>query len=216
MEEILRLKALSSAPLDVQLQFLGLSKDWLLKVSESLALIPMEITEDDVVGALGLKAYMQAVRTLREVLKPHGWQTYRDCQLELVLSPSQTFCIAVSSGDQFTGLKIGTPKTKYPKGPLTQKRVFSNKQIELFPHLVEKKEISKIPTWFFLYFIDLSSQEVRTELSYPLGTDEQGRISNWEVRIILPPVFIDSEIKVDLDVAEAEGIEEMILGEKNV
>lgn len=68
----------------------------------------------------------------------------------------------------------------------------------------------------FLYFIDLKKQEVCSELSYPLGTDEQGRICSWKFRIILPPIPIESKVEIDLEAIEAEGIEELILGKKNV
>lgn len=87
MKELLQ--NFSVLPYEQRLARLGLKEEWLLKVSETLALIPAEITPDDITGALGLKAYIQAVRTLREVLKPYGWQTYRDRQLELALSPKK-------------------------------------------------------------------------------------------------------------------------------
>jgi len=215
MEKILQ--DFSVLTYDQRLARLGLKKEWLLKVSETLALIPNEITSDDIAGALGLKAYIQAVRTLREVLKPYGWQPYRDRQLELVISPKKDFYIAVSSGDQFTGIKNIAPKTRYPKGPQTLQRVDVNKQLNLFPELKKEKEKNvPLPTWYFLYFIDLKGKEVRSELSYPLDTDEQGRISSWKTRIILPSIKIESEVKIDLEAVEAEGVEEIILGEQDI
>ena len=161
-------------------------------------------------SAPGYFAWAETVRTLRERLTPLGWERVDEANLPLVINQDRTIALAVSTGSKETGMKGGSPCTTYAKGPMTQGLVKVNRQRELFCEqelmrtggvikldpqtlLFSEEEMMMAPlesppqrsTWILLVF--RGAEEVRCELSLPIGMDKDGYVVGWKERIILPP-----------------------------
>jgi hypothetical protein len=101
----------------------------------------------------------------------------------------------VATGDKGTGLVDRHPRTKSPKGRLTELAISHNIQLA-FEGFISKEESERRSlsvygtTWIFLTYI--TATKVRAELSLP-SSIEDGHISAWKERIILPPIEVDPE-----------------------
>ncbi|MFC7619383.1 hypothetical protein [Microlunatus sp. GCM10028923] len=140
--------------------------------------------------AEGSTRYFKTVRFLREELVPLGWDpdNYRNfCR---TVHPSRRHSIVVSSGDEFTGLDIhGTsPRTKYPKGDLTEVAVQRNAVQDAFDFGEEFAEpiaerVRVESTWYLLQYT--TPQHIQAEVSLPTAF-KNGMITDWQERILLP------------------------------
>jgi hypothetical protein len=153
-------------------------------------------TPNDVRTAAGTYAYFSAIRALRDILCPLGWQLHREGNVEMVLAASSQFAITASTGDENTGIdNKAEPKTKNSKGSQTGKLVSQNQNQTCFPGMESSQPIydpDKIPTWILLYHVDLDKNETRMELSLPINIDiNTMRINGWKERIILSEVKFD-------------------------
>ncbi len=176
---------------------LGLEPGWLSEIGDKILAAYSQATPNDAANAGGSFAYFEAVRSFRDALIPKGWHTKRSNNLELTENPKKTFCIAVSSGDKYTGNVRVEPSTKNTKGNQTKKIVLSNcKRPSLFPEIdeaVRKNEADVGMTWIFLYHFDFEKAEMRMELSLPTGFDvSESKIQGWDKRLILPPIEFDA------------------------
>lgn len=180
---------------NVQLAVLGLTVEQLDEARGRAQHDVDECTSLDPPGSRGQVRHMRTVRYLREVLIPHGWVPDDTGNVGAVVSPDGTIAIVVTTGDTGTGLLSYTPKTKYPKGAVTQRRVRQNVQLNLFEDLTEEPlhddldEPSRT-TWVLLQHP--AGNAVRAELSCPSGVDVAGRISEWSRRIMLPELPLDT------------------------
>lgn len=155
-----------------------------------------ECTSLDPPGARGHIRHIRTVRYLREVLIPQGWTPDDSGNVGAVVSPDGSTSIVVTSGDAATGQHGQRPRTKYPKGEVTWRRVRQNVQLELFEDTsdpLEDDDTSETTcrqTWVLLQYP--AGQVVRAELSCPKGVDDSGRISEWSERIVLPDLPLDT------------------------
>ena len=142
----------------------------------------------------GITFWAVAVRSLRGNLLAGRWEKSDAGNYSVVVSPDGRHQIAVSSGNEDTGLRNGKqPKTRNPKGPATSKAIQNNRdQLSFVEELglrVHAQPASDVLTWIFL-FHDAGS-EIRSELSLPRVLDDELRASEWEMRIILPRIDRD-------------------------
>jgi len=178
---------------DAQLAAIGVSVEQLTEARGRAQHDVDECTSLDPPGSRGSVRRMRSVRYLREGLIPHGWTPDDTGNVGAVVSPDGTVAIIATSGDAGTGLLSHKPKTKYPKGEVTQLRVRQNIQLSLFEDLTEEPLDASEParrTWFLLQHP--AGDVVRAELSYPVGSDGAGRINEWSERIILPELQLDT------------------------
>lgn len=160
-----------------------------------------ECTALDPPGARGHIRHIRTVRYLREVLVPLGWSPDDGGNVGAVVSPDGSVSIVVTSGDAATGRHGQNPRTKYPKGEVTWRRVRQNVQLSLFEKdseepLVAGPEPEVRQTWVLLQHP--AGDVVRAELSCPEGVDDSGRICSWSHRILLPDLPLDTfETSVD-------------------
>jgi hypothetical protein len=140
--------------------------------------------------AAGFRAWATGFRTLAEQLVPRGWIKVESKGLPRVLNPDTSVGIAVLSGDVETGrFEAGAePKSKTPRGEQSVFLVHSN-EVQLHLPFVEHEhhplppEVEQI-TWWLLIYSD-GNENIRAELSLPVGLGQDGRLANWEERIIL-------------------------------
>jgi hypothetical protein len=169
-------------------------------------------TENDPPSFPGLTAWARTIRSLRELLAPQGWVRSDEHKIPLVLSSSGTVAVAVSTGNADTGNVDMTSKTKYPKGPATVSAVKKN-AVQLSFYYAEEnikplpQRTSNCLTWVLL--VSRGSDEIRCELSLPNEIGEDGRVVNWDERIILPPVPIDNENEIIF--SEEEGADDIVV-----
>ena len=106
-----------------------------------------------------------------------GWKRHDEGNYSTVVDKRLGIAIAVATGDEATGLRGAIPRTKYPKGPTTERAVKQNNlQLRLFdePEHREGAEIreDRMPlTWILL--IARLDEEVRCELSLPAAVGFQ-------------------------------------------
>jgi hypothetical protein len=134
----------------------------------------------------GFNGWADAVASLRADLMPLGWEKSDKANYCTVVSPDGSFQIAVSSGDEFTGIEARTPRTKCPKGPETARAVELN-QYSLFPSEMPAQTLrsqGSLGTWILL--IRRDSDVLRAELSFPASIDDDDHVAEWAERIILP------------------------------
>ncbi len=173
------------------LKNLGLSENFFNLITERVLTAYTQTTKHDALIAKGMYAYLAAVRAIRDILKPHGWETHREGNLEMIKNDDSGITIMVSSSDHNTGYEKGPePETKNSKGEQTQRVVLQNGLLfpEFEKELLEKnKDLN--PVWIYLYHIDEMKSEVRTELALPFNMrmkDGKLKINKWQTRIILP------------------------------
>lgn len=172
---------------DVRLAALGLSAAILREAIVDGELARLACTANMPPGFRGVAAWAHTVTALRDRLIPLGWEKSDAGNYPVIIAPTRLFSIGVATGNEFTGIEHFTPKTKFPKGPTTIRRVESN-QFDLFGEPVAIDEVvSTDPdhlTWLLL--IARSFDGVRGELSLPSGVGQDDRVDQWEERIIFP------------------------------
>lgn len=169
---------------------LGLKNEWLQEIGKRALAAYNQTTANDAASAAGSYAYFAAVRGTRDILRPQGWEPDVRHNLELTENSESNISIIVSSGDKYTGIESGTPKTKNTKGNQTHKIVSFNANQYRLPTMEYKvKNISLQKTWILLYHVDMKRKEMRIELSLPIKIDiDDLRVSEWHQRIIVPSI----------------------------
>jgi hypothetical protein len=125
--------------------------------------------------------------------------------LPIVFHKKRKIAITVATGDEATGKPDFDPCTKCPKGPQTRSNI-SNNQLKLFPEEFVRAAYEQTTaksgfiTWLLLFHADELTRQVRSELSLPVGMNEEGRVDGWDERIILGSAPFDADtLKVPVD-----------------
>ncbi|MFQ0829076.1 hypothetical protein AAH211_11220 [Serratia fonticola] len=156
----------------------------------------------------GFRFWSELVASLRSVLisKDNGWTMVRQNRMELVSNPTHGVNLIITSGDKDTGLVDGWPKTKNAKGEATMSIVSSNSDtIEMFPSehpMLSTDGLSLTPvssadntkTYIVLYYYDAGKQEIRCEISFPVGmkvVNGFAKVNYWSERLIISPLPFD-------------------------
>jgi len=151
----------------------------------------------------GLTRWGRANRYLREELVPAGWRYDNPRNLPRTIHPGGEFAIVAATGDDLTGqtgLAGLLPRTKYRKGEATARAVQVNGQLALdfgdFGHnsgAAGDDRDGDLLTWLLLFHA--GDEGFRVELSLP-DAIEDGRITSWAERIVLPFLPRDAVVPV--------------------
>jgi len=187
------------------LKQLGLTPEILIEAIRRGEIARDRCTANDPPNAPGFYAWAETVRALRDILMPQRWMRNDDANYSRVVNADKTIAIAVVTGDDGTGIRDASPKTKYPKGPATQAAVFSNQQSLQFEGFAAvEDEVDEVAgswvTWMLLR--KRTGDSVFAELSLPLSMTREGQVESWRIRIILDPLLIDPNIEVEDDSSE--------------
>ncbi len=152
-------------------------------------------------GLPGSVFWGRVIRFLRETYVPKGWKARNIDQLPLLISPDRSLAVTASSGDWAAGLSsLYTPRTRYPKGAATGRRVEANGQFTI-PGLPadlteDADEDDSLATWILLYYHEKGNEQtkLRCELSLPSEIGARGRIDRWSDRIILPSLEFPEDV----------------------
>ncbi len=134
--------------------------------------------------AAGGQQWFSVVESLRTMLmglaNPWHKQDVRNCPQ--IVSPDARCAFVVMTGDPLTGTTgAGAPTNQTDKGDVTRAYIETNRQIELLTKEAREKGTQ---VWVLLYHYDKTRQEVRFELSLPIGFEAR-KITAWETRLIL-------------------------------
>jgi hypothetical protein len=172
---------------------LGLDADLIERVVRQADAEASMCTDLDPPIVVGLTRWGKTSRFLREELVPQGWSYDNPRNLARTINPSGEFAIVAATGDELTGLVGLLPGTRYRKGEATAQAIAANGQLafdlgdlgqfRVFGDLGAAAEEGTLLTWVLLFYCD--EHEFRVELSLPDGI-EDGRITSWAERIILP------------------------------
>lgn len=170
-------------------------------------------TENHPRQSAGYYGWSDTVRGLREVLIALGWHRKDDKNLPYTVNESETVWLIVATGDASTGRLNETPCTNSGKGPRTASAIAQNQeQYKLFPDtLLTPEHLEKINgrmTWLLLIHRDIQAQEVRCELSQPVGMNADCQVSGWAERIILSSIpFPGSMADIESDAPKSPEID---------
>jgi hypothetical protein len=189
--------AIWSDPLDVEtaLERLGIAAAPLILAVNRGHLAAISRTANDAPNAAGFYQWNETLRTLREELAVLGFTRSNNRGYSTALRGDKRMAIAVSSGDEGTGIALANPSTKQVKGPCTIAAVSSNAaQIEMFPDevLMSVPALDDIECLTWLLLFHAAGMELRAELSLPVTMDAGGQIRAWRERIILPSQPLDA------------------------
>ena len=160
---------------------------------------------NDVAAAEGNTGYTKPMRFLRERLLPQGWtKGGPPLGLESVIDPTRSFQIVTSSATSATGIEGQMPSTKNLKGRWTAEAIEDRGQLALDLVGLTLEAKVELKTYFWIYFVDSSADEMRHELSLPthmaIGPNaKKGRIDEFGSRIILNAVPLDADTTLDQD-----------------
>jgi hypothetical protein len=194
-----------------RLQLLGLTEAALLRAVMAGYMAKTNCTENHPPLFPPIAAWSEAVRTLRDALKPEGWTRFNDQNSPKTVSPDGSTSIIVSTGNDATGIPNVEPATTSSKGPNTAGAIEINRNLQISLPGMElpvplQDEDEKVTTWILL--VHHAKNELRAELSLPLDVGSDGRVSVWQERIILraqpldgEPVVIMPPVQPDIDVA---------------
>jgi hypothetical protein len=194
-----------------RLSELGLTLDELHDVLNRAEAERRTCTGFDPPGLPGSVFWGRVVRYLRETYVPKGWKARNVDQLPLLINPDRSLAVTACSGDWATGISaLYTPRSRYPKGAATGRRVEANEQFTipgLPPDLTEDgDEDASLVTWTLLYFHEKGEDQtrLRCEFSLPREIGARGRIEAWSERIILPPLEFPEDV-IGLEGLDDEG-----------
>jgi hypothetical protein len=171
---------------------LGLKADLIERVVRQADAEVSMCTELDPPILAGLTRWAKTSRFLREELIPLGWTYDNPRNLARTIHPSGEFAIVAATGDELTGFADVLPGTRYRKGDATIAAVQANEQLafDFGDFVTGTADPGAIRTWVLLFHAD--EDEFRVELSLP-DRIEDGRITRWAERIILPPFPRDQD-----------------------
>lgn len=177
------------------LELLNLKADFFERAGKRILQAYNGTTKHDAKIAAGMQAYLAAVRGLRDVLKPYGWEAKYEGSIELVTNKKLSVDILVSSGNRFIGLEEGYPGNKNKKGRNTQKIVYENaQQLSLFPE-ADNNSVGKGKTnitYFLFYHFDLKLKAMRMELALPTSfCIHEKRVRGWNQRMFFNSINFD-------------------------
>jgi len=161
-------------------------------------------TANDPPAFPGFSAWAVTTRVLRELLMPEDWTKSDKGGFSTVISPDGLMAIVVATGDDSTGNSDKPPKTKFPRGPITQEAVQRNGQYDLFASLVDPgrgtmpAETTGIPVVTWMLLIARKPNALQAELSLPAAIGDDLRVEKWNERIILPSIRPDDDDQVPL------------------
>lgn len=162
--------------------------------------------------AAGTYRWYETVASLRNSLVLEGWEQTDYRNAPRIVNPEGSISVMVATGNNKTGTKE-TPSNATAKGVMTQRDIWNNKDSEqqVIQEVIEIIESQTPITWVLLYFYSQQFNHIRAELSRPSsdGIDEQGFITKWEERIILPVMDLSGEAELE-DIQSDEIPEDII------
>lgn len=176
----------------VALARLGLDEGVLMDSVRVGVLRAQDVTDFHPVTARGYTQWSETVAYLRQSLFERQWTRQDPQNSPRVFSPDGMTSVMVAGGNADTGVTLErNPRMARRRGPMTRDAVQCNGQQMLNVSLeLPSTRASQGPfTWVLLYHWSKDEPTVRAELSLPVpgAVTDDGDISSWSHRILLPP-----------------------------
>jgi len=160
----------------------------LLREAITSGLNGREVSHASAPTAAGVQQWLKTVESLRTLLATAKWHIHQHQNSPFITSPNRDISIVVMTGSSETGKDdIDDPVNQAEKGAVTESFVERNSQLELFNQnslSLIKSNKQGTQVWVLLYHYDKMKNEVRFELSFPIGFHKK-KITNWGERLIL-------------------------------
>ncbi len=147
-----------------------------------------EVTHASAPTAAGVQQWLKTVEDLRTLLAALQWRIHEQQNCPFISSPDRSISIVVMTGNSETGKNgFEDPTNQAEKGVVAENFIQQNSQLELFNRdsfKLAKEKQKETQVWALLYHYDKVLNEVRFELSLPIGFDNK-KITEWGVRLIL-------------------------------
>ncbi|SES13922.1 hypothetical protein [Corynebacterium cystitidis] len=146
--------------------------------------------------APGYFRWAHTVASLRRAhVKDGEWELHNDHNRPLLKSPAGELTVTACGGTADVGDPEGKPNVANRKGRATERAYDQLELISLSQVLRIRIAEDSVPVdghWMLLYY--RSKDELRVELSLPKGI-ENGLVSGWHTRIMLPSLLFDEELE---------------------
>jgi hypothetical protein len=188
----------SRSPDPVAERFNGLSTDLIHEALKAGAVAQRACASNHPRTSGGYYFYSETVRVLRDKAARASWTAESDSNIEYVVAPGGLTRIWVLAGDSDTGISNGNPKSRHGRGSYGRHAIDQNQMVLDLPGLVEAEpaiDTAFVPSWALLHYFDKGLNEIRCEISLPVPVLEDGRVSAWRERIVLPAVKL-GEVKI--------------------
>lgn len=193
-----------------RLQELGIEKHQIVAAVEAAEIERRSCSSLEPSISAPFKAWAAAFRTIAEYKVKEGWVRTESYGLPRMLNLETAVAIAVVSGDEQTGRRYGSPKSRSPRGPQSVLLVRRNERQLRMPFVENVVRFKPLPlpveqiTWWLLIYS--KGDELRAEVSLPVGLDSDWRFSDWQERIIvdlpnfaLPPLRSEEDEEPPLE-----------------
>jgi hypothetical protein len=167
-----------------RLRELGLSSEGLLEVIGRGEQARAEATANDPVNAAGWDAYRYRVRALRDIYGHQGWEPETREGLELLGRDDGKVAVVTRSGDEGVGIRGAVPQPSRSVGDST--RSATSAQLALDPNWLNTPLPATRGTRLYMLLVYATPGLVRAELSLPTSWDDDGMVTGWIERILLP------------------------------
>lgn len=139
----------------------------------------LECTPHDPIHLPGVLLVGKSIRRLRDTLVIRDWDAVNVRGYATVQHPSGRMAITTALGDHNTGIALKSPRTSASKGPESAAYVQTN-QMSLFPNMFPgpiPHTTDQTAGFILLMHVFDSEQVVNAELSRPIGSDHNRRVS---------------------------------------
>jgi hypothetical protein len=176
-------------PIEVtnRLDALGLTREMLVEVIESMVAGRNSCTENDPPGAPGYMSWKEGTRRLREVCLVQDWERNNDNFVYSVFDRKRNIKLAVCNADDGTGLAESQPQNRSKKGAATDYAVSTN-QLNFYDKLeVNVIQLSPETTGGVVYWylcVYCEGDIARAELSCPTAC-ENGFFTDFKERVLI-------------------------------
>lgn len=177
------------------LALLGLDNGVLMDSVRTGVARAQDVTAFHPVTARGYTQWSETVAYLRQELVGRQWAQGDPQNSPRVFSPDGKTSIMVVGGNADTGVSVEKdPRTARRRGPATRAAVQCNGQqmLDVILELPATWDRQEPLTWVLLYHWSKDEPTVRAELSLPAAVTDDGDISRWSHRILLPPQDLTS------------------------
>jgi hypothetical protein len=172
--------------IDHRLRDFGVSREELVEVARAVAAARADAVADDPASAEGLFAYIYGTRALRGAFRAHGWHRHREDNVESVRHPERALKVIYQSVD-IAADWMHSPRAISGKGSGAD-RLISAAQGTLFSaeelKAVTKASVDEVNTGAWFFCVSVEGDDVRAELSLPVGV-ARGNFDGFIERIFI-------------------------------
>lgn len=185
---------------DLRLHQLGVSRQAFIEAALQGDLQRRLCTPDDFYATAGYSSWARTFRITRRRLRElHDWHNGSFLRIPVSYNEEDTMAIAVSPGDERTGLPGEDPSTN-AKGPWTVAAVEESAAQGTLD--LDGDDVG-VDLWYLLTYSS-DDDGVRIELSNPRLTDERQRISIWHERIIIGRIDPGGEPQAEIPIVPSD------------